>query len=115
MHRGRRLVAPGIGAHLNGIEPAMFGIGEREIASEQLGSRAEIDDAAVGVEAAADAGAPTIAEIDPAGERRFGGGDGGSRVDLMSAPVCCAENAAGSAEQNQQRLHFSRFRSTWLP
>ncbi len=71
-----RLVAPTVGAHSDLVEGAMLGIGEGEVGAQQLRSRAEIHDAAVGVEAAADAGAPAIAEIDRAGEPGFGRGHG---------------------------------------
>ena len=50
----------------------MLGIGESEIGAEKLRSGAEIDDAAVGVQTAADAGAPAIADIDRAGQPGFG-------------------------------------------
>ena len=57
---------------MNLIEEAMFRIGQGEVGAQQLRSRAEIDDAAVGVEAAADAGAPAIAQVDRAGEPGLG-------------------------------------------
>ena len=65
VHRRRWLIAPGVGADLNRIEPAMLGIGQREVRAQELGPGAQIDDAAIGVQAAPDAGVPTVAEVDP--------------------------------------------------
>ena len=75
-----RLVSPAVGAHVDLIEGSMLGIADGELGSEQLRSRAEIDDTAVGIEAAADAGTPAIAEIDRSGQPVFGGGHGRGSV-----------------------------------
>ena len=51
------------------LHPTARRIRPGEVGSYELRTLAQIDDAAVGIEAAADVRAPAIAEVDPSGER----------------------------------------------
>ena len=82
---------------MNLVEGAVLRIGDGEVGAEQLRPRAEIHDAAIGVEAAADAGAPAIAEIDRAGEPDSSAGHGRGRVGLASGGRRRGGPALGSA------------------
>jgi hypothetical protein len=70
------IAAPVVGAHVQAVEEAFFGIDDDEIQAQEAGTLAQIDYAAIDVVVAAGAG-EAVAEVHAAGNPLLGGGGGG--------------------------------------
>ena len=71
---GVGIAAPAVAARVDAVEEPLLGVLDGEVEAEKLGAFAQVDDAAVLLEIAADVGQPAVAEIDAAGEPVLGGG-----------------------------------------
>ena len=88
MHGVVRIAAPVIGAHVEVIEEALLGIDDGEIQAQQAGALAQVDDAAINVVVAADAG-EAVAEIDRASQIH-GSAKGCGEAAGSGAGICAA-------------------------
>src|SRR5205823_2161443 len=58
MESGIRFTAPAVGANVKAVERPAMRVDDCEVGAQQLGSRSQVHDAAVGVEAPGDVGSP---------------------------------------------------------
>ena len=80
--RGVGVAAKAVGAQIEPVEETLLGVLDCEIQAEEFGALAQVYDAAVFGEIAANIGEPAIAEIDVSGEPLLGGRRGGFGLGL---------------------------------